>query len=119
MEVKMVTTKNGKIISYENYNNISLLVNSPYYYMGCVFIVEMENQCRLVAIHNNRLMIDQCFPTMRGAKISFARLFRSNSWQKTMKPNWSNLYQPDIDWLSDKWEIIENSDGALIDMKIH
>jgi hypothetical protein len=88
---------------------ISRLVNSLYYLMECVFIIIGDEQCRLLAIHQGRVMADLYYPTLRGAKISFARVFRTNTWQKKMKPQWTQVFPPDDDWLEDKWKIVEQN----------
>jgi hypothetical protein len=90
-------------------HHILLLVNSLYFLLEYAFIMIGEKSYRLVGIHHNRLVLDKCYKTIRGAKISFSRLFRPRNWQKKMKPLWSRIYPPDVDWMEEKLQLIDDS----------
>jgi len=83
--------------------DIILLVNSPYYFLGCVFIaVENSESYRLVVLHNNRVLTDIRYKTVRGAKIAFSKFYREKAWREDIKADWSITYPPDADWLEER-----------------
>ena len=93
----------------ESGTKISLLVNSLYFSIECVFVILGEKWYRLIAIHQGQLIVDRSYKSFKGAKVSFARYFRIKHWQKELKPQWTQFYPPDEDWLEEKWHIIQVS----------
>jgi hypothetical protein len=81
---------------------ISMLINSIYYFIECVFILRSKNKYRLVVLQHSRVLLDRNYPTERGCRIAFARFFKNKAWDKTIKPEWSHFYDPDKDWLDEK-----------------
>ena len=81
---------------------ISILINSIFYFINSVFIIRNNDAYRLVAIHKGKLLIDNPYKTLRGAKIAFARLFGKRGWKEDLKANWSIFYKPDARWLKEK-----------------
>jgi len=95
----------GKRISSANENEeakVSILVNAVYYFLENVFIVIGEDHCRLVIIQNHKLIIDQCYDSLRGAKIAFYRMYKNKCCVKGLKTEWSITYSPDSEWLSER-----------------
>jgi hypothetical protein len=88
---------------------ISLLINSVYFFIGCVFIVDLHDHYRLVAVHNGRLLTDASYETLRGARIAFSKLYRNKAWKEGIKAQWSPFYDPDIRWLEEKTKDIKIS----------
>ena len=87
---------------------IILLQNAVYYSLQCVFMkktLESENY-RLIVIHNNRLQYDQTYPSQRGAKIAFTKLFGKKRW-KTGGTEWTDSYTPESEWWEEKQQIVE------------
>ena len=81
-------------IGYE----IEVLENSIFYFLQCVFIVIEEKSTQLVVIHQNRLVAHETYPTTRGAKIAFTKLYNRKCW-KDIKPKWTHGYQPLSEWM--------------------
>lgn len=81
---------------------ISILVNAVYYFLESVLIVINEDHCRLLIIQNRKLIVDECYDTLRGAKIAFYRMYKNKCCVKGLKTEWSIAYSPDSRWLSDK-----------------
>ena len=82
--------------------NIAVLMNSVYYFLQHVFIIVSQEDYRLVVLHNNRILTDSHYETMRGAKIAFYKLYNQKAWEAGVRANWSHIYNPDRDWLDAK-----------------
>jgi hypothetical protein len=87
---------------------ISMLINSIYYFIECVFILRSKNKYRLVALQHSRVLMDKEYPTENGCRIAFARFFKNKAWDETIKPEWSHFYDPDKDWFEEKQRRLEN-----------
>jgi hypothetical protein len=81
--------------------DICILVNSIFYFVGCVFIISKGGQYQLVVIHNGKILMDKPYNTLRGAKIAFSRFFNHRSWRQGIKAEWSLFYKPDTGWLNE------------------
>jgi len=82
---------------------IVLLINSPHYFLECVFILlEKEDSYRLLVIHNKRILTDARYSTIKGAKIGFCKYYDKKRWSKNVKSIWSYPYPPDSRWLEAK-----------------
>lgn len=81
---------------------MSLLINSVYYFIECVFILSLPHRYRLVVLHNGRVLTDACYETLRGAKIAFSKLYGHKAWTDGVKAQWSHFYDPDAQWLDEK-----------------
>jgi len=91
---------------------ISILINSTYYFIEYVFILRTKNKYRLVALHHCRVLLDQSYPSERGCRIAFAKLFKDKAWDETIKPEWSPFYDPDKEWFEEKQRRLEK--GKII-----
>ena len=74
---------------------ISLLTNSIYYFIECVFILRLHNRFRLVALHHGTVLTDECYRTLKGARIAFAKKYKKKAWDEQVKAEWSLFYDPD------------------------
>lgn len=77
---------------------ISSLVNSIFYFLNYVIIVQETQGFRLIAIHGNKKKMDQVYPTLRGAKIAFSKMFKINKVNKRRgedKSLWTPFYHPE------------------------
>jgi len=83
----------------DSQNEICTLINSNYYFVGNVFITCNKNHYRLVASLNGKLLYENSYPTLRGAKIAFSKLFGARSWREGVKARWSDFYQADDHWI--------------------
>jgi hypothetical protein len=87
---------------------VSLLINSIYYFIDCVYILNSKNKYRLVALQHNRVLMDKYYHTVRGCKIAFVKLFKDKAWDDSVKANWTSFYDPDKEWLEEKQSFLEN-----------
>lgn len=81
---------------------ISSLSNSMNYFINNVFIVKDSGNFRLLAIHNNKRLMDEKYDSAKGAKIAFLKLFWYRAWSEQVKPQWTHFYTPDEEWLGFK-----------------
>jgi hypothetical protein len=83
---------------------ISVLSNSPYYFLDTVLVSYEKRKYRLLVIGNSHLYVDKNYNTPRGAKIAFSRIFHNKTWndemdeKKGIKQNWSPFYTPKPGW---------------------
>jgi intergrase/recombinase len=70
---------------------ISILRNAVYYFLQFVYLIREESGCRLVVIHQGRLLEDINYKTVKGAKIGFFRRYRWKKWGKGVKPDWTTF----------------------------
>ncbi|MGD2085445.1 MAG: hypothetical protein PVH61_04595 [Candidatus Aminicenantes bacterium] len=91
-------------VQEKNPMTISMLINSVYYFIECVFILDFHNHYRLVALHGGRVLIDASYNTPRGARIAFSKLYgdKAKAWSREIKAQWSHFYDPDTRWLEEK-----------------
>ena len=85
---------------------ISMLINSVYYFIQDVFILQEKNKYRLVALHDNKVLYNQYYTTLRGCKIAFQKLFKEKAWSEEIKAEWSHFYYPDRKWLIKKCQYL-------------
>ena len=86
---------------------ISYLINSIYYFIQDVFIIKINSMYRLVARHNNIVLIDYYYDTVRGCRIAFQKFFKDKAWSEEVKAQWSHFYDPDKEWLEEKCKNLE------------
>jgi hypothetical protein len=83
---------------------ISVLSNSPNYFLDTVLVSYEKGKYKLLAIGNSYLYVDKNYNTPRGAKIAFSRIFHYKTWHdetdkiKKIKQNWSPFYKPEPKW---------------------
>ncbi len=83
--------------------NISLLINSIYYFIESVFIMVVKEGYRLVVIHHGRLLTDEIYKTARGARVAFLKRFGYKAWREGVKAEWSLFYAPESRWLDNRF----------------
>ena len=86
---------------------VSLLINSVYFFIESVLILETAEGYRLLAIHQGRLITDETYKTSKGAKIAFLKFFGYKAWDEGVKPQWTPFYPPEQPWLDEKYRITE------------
>lgn len=84
---------------------ISILSNAVYFFFHRVFIISDSNTYRLIAIHNDELLADESYKTAKGAKIAFLKLYWYRAWKEGVKPQWTDFYTPDTEWLKERFKI--------------
>jgi hypothetical protein len=94
MPKKKDTNKKGPLIS--------LLINSAYYFIESVYILHDNNQFRLIVLHKGMVLKDTSYKTARDARIAFQKQFKSKSWKKGVKAQWTVFYNPDQKWIEGK-----------------
>jgi hypothetical protein len=87
---------------------ISMLINSICYFIDCVFILRSKNKYRLVVLQHCRVLLDMNYPTERGCKIAFGKIFKDRAWDERVTPLWSHFYDPDKEWFEEKQRRLEN-----------
>jgi len=91
---------------------ISRLINSVFYFIDCVYIIKLSNNYRLVALHQQHVLCDKYYPTERGCKIAFQKMFKDKAWSEEVTADWSNFYDPDKRWLAKKQKRLETRNTA-------
>jgi len=86
---------------------ISMLINSVYYFIDCVYIIRLKDKFRLVALQRCTVLWDKCYPTERGCKIAFQKIFKDKAWSEEVTADWSHFYDPDQSWLAKKQSRLE------------
>jgi hypothetical protein len=87
---------------------ISMLINSVYYFIDCVFILQAKDNFRLVALHQGRVLCDKDYATVRGCRIAFDKMYKNKAWSEEIKAEWSHFYDPDKRWLEKKCIYLES-----------
>jgi transcriptional regulator with XRE-family HTH domain len=83
---------------------ISILINSIFYFIDCVYILKLENKYRLVALHHRHLICNKYYTTERACKIAFQKMFKEKIWLEGVKAIWTQFYPPEQKWLEKKQE---------------
>jgi hypothetical protein len=86
---------------------ISSLINSIYYFIDFVYILRSKDKYRLVALQHRRVLFDKYYPTVKGSRIAFQKLFKDKAWSEEVKAEWSHFYVPDKHWLGKKQSRLE------------
>ena len=94
--------------------NVAVLLNSVYYFLQHVFIIVTADDYRLVVLHNNRILTDSRYETMRGAKIAFYKLYSEKAWKMNVRARWSPVYNPDRDWIDAKNKILKTRPSQAV-----
>ena len=93
--------RNGK---EEHKAKLYRLVNNGYFFLRYVFIMEDDLDYRLVVIHDNRLLTDRIYKSLRNAKGAFSRMYNRKAWKKGVKPEWGVFSPPGPGWIRNKIE---------------
>jgi hypothetical protein len=89
---------------------ITTLSNSHYYGIDNVFIMIGENTVkpyRLIVIHDNVLLFDCSYSTIRGARISFSRKYKEKAYDESTTAIWTHDYNADPVMFQRVMEIIK------------
>ena len=81
---------------------ISLLVNSIFYFIECVFIMTVDDGYRLLVLHQGHVLTDEVYQSSKGAKIAFQKIWRYKAWREDVRPQWTHFYSPESWWLEEK-----------------
>ena len=87
---------------------ISRLINSVHYFIRYVFIIQLEDTYRLVALNKRKVLFNKLFPTARGSRISFQKTFNDLACYPGVKAEWSHFYSPDKQWLENKCKYLNH-----------
>lgn len=102
----------------EQETTISRLLNSIYYFLDFVFVISSDEGYRLVILHQDRVIMDASYSSLRGAKIAFAKFFYEQTWAENVQPKWSHFYQPQHNWLDKKLRILNKDSRRRSDSPI-
>ena len=73
---------------------VATLENTFKYFLERVLIIRYDDYCRLLVVHQNKVLIDKEYKTVVGAKIAFARLYNPQRFNRSDKPMWGGFYNP-------------------------
>ena len=88
----------------EEERKIISLTNSRRYFLGYVFIVFEEESCRLVVYRKGKIVTDENYKTMKGAKIAFLKFFSFMAPNEKIRAYWTAPYVPYKEWLEKRLE---------------
>jgi hypothetical protein len=80
---------NGKVLK------VSHLQNSIYYFLQGVSIIQQDSGYRLLVLHQGRLLDDNTYKTVKGARIGFSKRYKYKLWDQGVEPKWSPFYTPE------------------------
>ena len=86
---------------------ISVLKNSYKYFIEHALIISDGDYYRLLVIHEWVVLTDQCYKSLKGAKIAFLRLYKHRCWKAGVQPEWSDFYDPGVEYLNQRTNRIE------------
>ncbi len=92
----------GDYFSPNKETKVCMLINAVYFYLESVFVVIAEDHCRLIIIQSQKLIYDECYDSLRGAKIAFYRMYKEKGCVEGIRNEWSANYKPEKKWLSKK-----------------
>ncbi len=84
---------------------IAVLTNSVYYFIQSVFIIKSNGSYRLIATHNDELLIDETYHSGKGAKIAFLKLYWYRAWADGVKPTWTHFFPPEMEWIEKRTKL--------------
>lgn len=87
-----------KNIKNEQPRVISLLVNSPYYFIENVCIIVEPEGYRLFVYHKNLLLLNRVYKTDTDAMSAFIKHFEKKAWREGTRAEWTPFYSPDEDF---------------------
>jgi hypothetical protein len=103
-------SKQYKPLTQDSLSSISptlmVLINSVYYFLEYVYILEKQEHYQLVVIHNSRVLTYRDYKTRKGAKIAFQKLYRDKAWKKGVKAEWTHPYKVDHQWFKEKDDLL-------------
>jgi hypothetical protein len=86
----------------KNEKKIISLINSIHYLLDYVFIVFEKDSFRLVVNRYGKILTDEKYKTLKGAKIAFLKLHGFLAFNEKIRANWSHIYTPDKEWLEQR-----------------
>ena len=99
---------------------VIILSNAFYFGASNAFII-CDNNYRLIALNENRVLYDEYYDTVRGAKIAFIKVFKEKAFQLGDKgaadTQWTIPYPPDVIWLQEKLKIVEKFNQNILEKK--
>ena len=116
-EQKQPTIRQG--LHTDEKKMISMLINSVYYFIECVFILRSNGKYRLVVLHYGKVLLDKYYSTDKGCRIAFQKIFKDRAWDEEIKPQWSPFYDPDIRWLKKKQSHLESGKQNFLQNKVY
>ena len=77
-----------------------ILSNRKHFYLNhaLIFVLKKgkDTLYRLVVYHNKQMLMDSLYHTLRGARISFSKLYLQRGFNGNVKAEWSDLEEGDI-----------------------
>jgi hypothetical protein len=91
MKKKNVSPNNGNGKALK----VSHLQNSIYYFLQGVSIIQQDSGYRLLVLHQGRLLDDNTYKTVKGARIGFSKRYKYKLWNQGVGPEWGPFYTPE------------------------
>jgi hypothetical protein len=85
---------------------ISMLLNAIHYFLDCVFIIHSHRQYRLLVFLSDKILVDQQYTSLKGAKIAFQKFYGDKACLEGIKARWDE-YIPESWWMKKKMEILD------------
>ena len=73
-----------------------ILTNRNCFYIHHALILFADKQYRLIVCHDEKVLIDKTYNTIRGSKIAFSKLYRKRSFDDSIIPSWSKGIPGDL-----------------------
>lgn len=86
-------------IGHEKEFIILILTNAIFFFLQTAYILYEKGMYRLVALRNNRVILDKNYKTLKGAKIAFTKFFKDACWKANTAVSWSSEYHPEQELL--------------------
>ena len=81
-------------------HNYYILSNRKHFFLNHALIIAVQqgkaNLYRLVVYHGKKILTDSLYPTLRGAKISFSKLYLDRAFNEHIGAEWSALEEGNI-----------------------
>jgi hypothetical protein len=85
---------------------ISVLINSAYFFLTHVFVLKVSNTFRLMVVRGGeRLVANEVYTTLKGARIAYKRMFGKFAYRSEVESEWTPFYVPDGRWLREKLKL--------------
>jgi hypothetical protein len=88
---------------------ISMLLNAIHYFLDCVFIIHSHRQYRLLVFLSDKILVDQQYTSLKGAKIAFQKFYGDKACLEGIKARWDE-YIPESWWIKKKMEILDRKE---------
>ena len=94
---------------------ISMLLNAIHYFLDCVFIIHAHRQYRLLVFMSDKILLDQQYTSLKGAKIAFQKFYGHQACIEGINARWDE-YVPERWWIKKKMAILDRKEYIQANM---